>query len=146
MKTIKKNLIFAVVLAIPLIIASCKKSDPPAAALPTKPTISTNAITSITANTATGGGFIGDSGNVYRVTAKGVIYSSLGDPGFDPVSYSQTYDILNALRYFGSYTSSMTGLTPNTTYYVRAYVGWEPLGAGISNIIYGEKRSFKTAP
>ena len=146
METIKKNLIWAVIIAVPVLIFSCKKSDSPSAALPTKPTISTNAITNITANTATGGGFIGDSGNVYRITAKGVIYSSLGDPGFDPVGYDQTWDILNALRYFGNYTSSMTGLTPNTTYYVRAYCGYEILGAGFSTIIYGEKRTFKTAP
>ncbi len=143
MKTSKKNFIWAVIIAVPVIIASCKKSDP---APPEKPTISTNAVTNITANTATSGGFIGDSSNRYRILGRGIVYSSLGDPGLATVLTSQTYDLLNTPSYWGNYPSNMVGLTPNTTYYVRAYLGYEPVATSSSNMLYGELRSFKTLP
>ncbi|MBL0201335.1 MAG: hypothetical protein IPP81_14730 [Chitinophagaceae bacterium] len=143
MKTIKKLMIWVAIIAIPVIIASCKKSDPAPAS---KPTISTNAAINITANTATGGGYIGDSSTYYRVTGRGIMYSSGGDPIAMGVIASQTYDNLATPNRWGSFPSSMTGLTPNTTYYVRAYVGWELLSTPGSNMIFGELRTFKTLP
>ncbi len=140
---------WAVIIAIPVIIASCKKSDSPAAQ-PTKPTISTNAVTNITATSATSGGFIGDSSNLYRVRGRGVIYSSIvTNPDLSTTNTFQTYDFMNTISDWGSFPSSMTGLTPNTTYYVKAYVGYEVAGPGGTTIIsslLGELRTFKTLP
>lgn len=146
MKTIKPSLLIAAIITVPVIIFSCKKSSTPPQA--TKPTISTNAVTNITATSATSGGFISDSSTLYRITGRGVVYSSGGDPiafGVLPPP-SQTYDLFNTPGRWGSYPSNMTGLTPNTTYYVRAYAGWEPLSTPGSNSVTGELRTFKTAP
>mgnify|MGYP003497803362 CR=1 FL=1 len=143
MKTIKKNLIFAAVFAIPLIIASCKKSDSPAQA--SKPTITTNIITSITANSATSGGFIGDSSTLYKIAKRGILYNSLGDPTGSFPSI-ETNDMYNTSADWGNFPSSLTGLTSNTTYYVRAYVFYKNTPGVSYPPVYGELRTFKTLP
>lgn len=144
MKTAIKNLLSAIIIGMPVLICSCKKSD--STPQPDKPTITTNAITNITATTATSGGNIGDSSTYYRIIGRGIMYSSVGDPMSPSIAPSQTYDFLATPNKWGSYPSSMTGLSANTTYYVRAYVGWEPLSTPGSNIIFGDLKTFKTAP
>ena len=142
MKTLKNYLMFTAILAAQVTISSCKKSDPTPQAI--KPTITTNAVANITANTATSGGFIGDSSGLYRILGRGIMYSSLGDPKSGTILYSQTYDLLNTPSYWGNYPSNMVSLTANTTYYVRAYLGYEPVGTSSSIFLYGELRTFKT--
>ncbi len=77
-------------------------------------TISTTAITSITTTTAASGGDITSDGSS-AITARGVCWSTSSIP---TVSLStKTSDGTGT----GPFTSSITGLTANTKYYVRAY-------------------------
>ena len=94
------------------------------------PVVTTNEITDITQTTATSGGNVTSDGGV-NVTARGVCWSTSQNP---TISNSHTTDGNGT----GSFTSSITGLTANTTYYVRAYATNEK---GTS---YGEEKSFKT--
>jgi hypothetical protein len=80
----------------------------------TLPTVSTNAISNITFNTASSGGIISNNGGAV-VTARGVCWSTSPNP---TVSLStKTLDGIGS----GSFSSSITGLVAGTTYYVRAY-------------------------
>jgi len=81
---------------------------------PVVPTLTTTAVSSITSTTATSGGNISSDGGV-AVTAKGVCWSTTSNP--TTALSTKTTDGTGT----GSFTSSITGLTANTTYYVRAY-------------------------
>ncbi len=96
-----------------------------------EPTLQTNLVTEITQTTATSGGNITSNGGS-AITASGICWSTSTEPD---VSDSKTSNGSTA----GSYTSNMTGLTPGTTYYVRAYAT-NGVGTG-----YGQERSFSTA-
>jgi hypothetical protein len=78
------------------------------------PTVTTNTpITSITQTTASGGGNVTSDGGA-SVTARGVCWSTSTNP---TTANSKTTDGSGT----GSFTSSLTGLSANTLYYVRAY-------------------------
>src|SRR5690554_5326414 len=94
------------------------------------PVLSTREVTDITENSATSGGNITDDGGVL-ITAHGVCWSTNENPTIDD---NKTEDGTGA----GSFTSSVTGLEPNTTYYLRAYA---TNSAGTS---YGSIMSFTT--
>ena len=81
--------------------------------LPVAPTVTTAAVTSITSNSAAGGGNVTSPGST-TLTATGVCWSTSPNP---TTADSHTSDGTTT----GEYTSSITGLTPNTTYHVRAY-------------------------
>jgi len=66
-----------------------------------------------------------------RVTARGVCWSTSENP---TTSNSKTTNGTG----LGTYTSNITGLSPNTTYYVRAYA------TNAEGTAYGDQRSFKT--
>jgi hypothetical protein len=95
------------------------------------PTVTTTTISSITSTTASGGGNVTSDGGA-SVTARGVCWSTSSNP---TTSNSKTTDGTGT----GSFTSSITGLTQNTTYYVRAYA--------INSVgtAYGSQVSFTTA-
>jgi len=86
----------------------CIREDAPAT-----PTVSTATVSNITQNTAASGGNITSDGGA-SVTARGVCWSTSQNP---TVSDSHTTDGSGA----GTYTSTITGITANTTYYVKAY-------------------------
>ena len=90
----------------------------------------TNSAYAISTTTATSGGNVTDIGSS-AVTARGVCWSTTSGPTVDS---SKTTDGSGS----GSFTSSLTGLAANTTYYVRAYA---TSNAGTS---YGAEVSFKT--
>ncbi len=98
----------------------------------TPPTVSTAAISGITATTALCGGNITADGDA-ALTARGVCWSTQPNPtltdnaGFTMDGYCS-----------GTFSSELTGLTSGTTYYVRAYA---TNGMGTS---YGEVISFTT--
>ena len=77
------------------------------------PVVTTSGITEITATSAKGGGVVTDQG-ASNVTARGICWSTSHNP---TTSSSHANNGTGA----GAYTVSMTGLTPNATYYVRAY-------------------------
>ena len=76
-------------------------------------TLTTNSITSILPTTAVSGGNITSSGGA-SITQRGVCWSTSLYP---TITDNKTNDGTGT----GSYTSSISGLSPNTTYYVRAY-------------------------
>lgn len=78
------------------------------------PILTTTTATSITTTSASSGGNITNDGGV-AVTARGVVWSTSQNP-----TIALTTKTTNGTG-IGAFTSSITGLTPNTTYYVRAY-------------------------
>ena len=96
------------------------------------PTVTTTAISDIDKTTATGGGNVTADGGA-EVTARGICWSTSHNP---TVSGSHTTDGTGT----GSFTSAMTGLTANTTYYVRAYA------TNSAGTAYGDEVSFTTLP
>ncbi len=94
------------------------------------PTVTTSTASNITENSVScGGNVISDGGAT--VTARGVCWSTSHNP---TVSNSYTTDGSGT----GSFTSSLTGLTANTTYYVRAYA------TNSVGTMYGNEVSFTT--
>ena len=93
------------------------------------PTVTTSEVDYISAITAKCGGEVTEGD--YTVTARGVCWSTADNPTIDD---SHTVDGGGA----GAFISNITGLTENTTYYVRAYA---TSGAGTA---YGETMTFET--
>ncbi|MCQ2272205.1 MAG: hypothetical protein MJZ72_05400 [Bacteroidales bacterium] len=96
----------------------------------TQPTVITNNVANITTTTASCGGNVTSDGGS-SVTARGVCWSISHNP---TISNSHTSNGTGT----GNFTSNLIGLSPNTTYYVRAYA---TNGAGTA---YGEERAFTT--
>ncbi len=96
----------------------------------TVPTVTTASVSSITATTAASGGNVTASGAT-SVTARGVCWSATANP---TISDSHTTDGGST----GSFTSSITSLSPGTTYYVRAYA------TNSVGTAYGSQVSFMT--
>jgi photosystem II stability/assembly factor-like uncharacterized protein len=94
------------------------------------PTLTTLNVTNINTTSAFSGGNISSDGGS-AISARGVCWSSSPSP---KVSDSKTSDAQG----IGNFSSNITGLQSNTTYYVRAYAT-NSLGTG-----YGDEVSFKT--
>ena len=93
--------------------------------------VATASITNISATSATCGGVVTDDGG-YEVTARGVCWSASPNP---TINDSHTTDGTGT----GSFASNITGLTPYTTYYVRAYA------TNSKGTAYGEQKTFIAA-
>jgi chitodextrinase/C1A family cysteine protease len=98
------------------------------------PTVTTNAISSISTISAIGGGEITSNGGA-TITASGIVYSTSQNPTLSSGSVLSTSPVTTT----GSYSLTMSGLSENTTYYVRAYA---TNSAGTS---YGSQVSFITS-
>jgi len=96
------------------------------------PTVTTAIPSSITYTTAVGGGSVTSDGGA-PVTAKGVCWSLTANP---TVSNSESIDGTGT----GTFTSSITGLNINATYYVRAYA------TNSSGTSYGDQVVFNSMP
>ena len=94
------------------------------------PTISTKEISNITQNTASGGGNVSDEGSS-SVVARGVCWSTSQNP---TIAGSHTNDGSGT----GQFTSTITGLNANTTYFVRAYA------TNSTGTAYGNQLQFAT--
>ncbi|MBQ7489410.1 MAG: hypothetical protein IJT51_02690 [Bacteroidales bacterium] len=94
------------------------------------PTVTTTAASNIGTATATSGGNVTADGGA-TVTARGVCWSTSHNP---TISNSKTTNGSGT----GSFTSSLTGLTSGTTYYVRAYA------TNSVGTAYGSEISFTT--
>ena len=96
------------------------------------PTVATQAVTDITSTSATGHGDITALG-IPSPTAHGLVWNTTGSP-----TLSDNFTNKGSASSAGAFTSSLTGLNPNTTYYVRAYVTNDLL------TVYGNEVSFST--
>jgi len=96
----------------------------------TLPLVTTSSLTDITQNSATSGGNVTDDGGA-NVASRGVCWSTSQNP---TISNNHTVDGSG----MGTFTSYLTGLSENTTYYVRAYA---TNSVGTS---YGNQISFTT--
>lgn len=94
------------------------------------PSLTTSNVTSITYTSATCGGNVTADGGA-TVTARGVCWSTSQNP---TTTNSKTTNGSGT----GSFTSSITGLSANTTYYVRAYA------TNSAGTAYGEQKTFTT--
>ena len=94
-------------------------------------TVTTGEVTNIAQTSAMGSGEVTDDGGA-AVTKRGVCWST----GHNPTTSDSHADSGTAGT--GAFTATMTGLTPNTKYYVRAFAKNEK---GTS---YGEEVSFTT--
>ena len=112
-----------------IVSVACNKDDDEIDNI-TTPTLSTLEITDITKITATSGGDVTNGGG-NNVTARGVCWSTSSNP---TTSDSHTSNETGT----GSFTSSLTDLTQNTTYYVRAYA------TNNEGTAYGNQKQFST--
>lgn len=94
--------------------------------------VTTNNVTNVTPTSATCGGTVTvSSGNTFPITSRGVCWATTHNPTIDNAHTSDGSGV-------GSFISSITGLTVNTNYYVRAYATNEV------GTFYGEEKNFNT--
>ena len=96
------------------------------------PTLTTNAVSTITRTTAVSGGNVTNNGGAVLIS-KGICYSTTPNPTIDQ-------NMVEKGTTTGSFSADLTGLTPGTGYYVRAFA---TNSAGTS---YGNEVSFTTSP
>jgi len=106
-------------------LISCKKK-------PDLPVLTTISITDITVNSALSGGNITSDGGA-QITARGVCWGTNQNPD---TKGSVTSDGTGS----GSFASTITGLLPDTKYYVRAYA------TNSAGTAYGDEISFTSKP
>lgn len=98
----------------------------------TTPSVTTAQLSSVTSNSAISGGNVTSDGG-QTVTARGIVWST--SPG--PITALTTKTVNGSGT--GSFSATMTGLSPNTVYYVRSYAT-NALGTS-----YGNELSFTTS-
>jgi len=126
-KTFPMTSLLLVILPV-LVMNACSRDA--GTKIPTITTATTSSITQITAKT--GGNILSDGGA--PITARGVCWSTSANPSLELTT--QTFDGTGT----GTFASSISGLSSNTTYYVRAYAS-NDIGTA-----YGNKESFTTSP
>jgi uncharacterized protein (TIGR02145 family) len=114
----------AIILGI-VLVAGCTKDNKPEVA--TIPSLATTAAIAITTTSATSGGVITDDGGA-SIIAKGVCWSTSDNPTI--ALATKTTDGGES----GLYASNISGLTVNTTYFVRAYAT-NSAGTAYGNVI-----------
>ena len=102
------SLVITILGALLLFATSCKEEKVGV------PTLSTMVVTDITETTASSGGDITSDGGA-PITARGVCWSSTNQ--LPTISDNKTSDGTGV----GKFSSTLSDLLPNTTYYVRAY-------------------------
>jgi hypothetical protein len=98
---------------------------------PTLPSVTSAAVTQILTTTAVSGGEVTKMGNA-DVFARGVCWSTLPGP---TINDNFTFNGISE----GAFVSSVTGLTPATTYYLRAYA------TNSVGTAYGDEIEFTTS-
>lgn len=94
-------------------------------------TLTTTTVSSITSTTASSGGNITSDGGS-AITARGIVWSTSQNP-----TIALTTKTNNGTG-TGSFTSNLTGLSPSTVYYVRAYA------TNSAGTAYGNQSSFNS--
>jgi hypothetical protein len=123
----KRILSVSATLLLLMNIMGCKKDSNPTISLPV---LTTSSLSAISQTTATGGGTITTYGSE-NVTDRGICWSTSHGP---TTSSSKTSDGSG----IGVFSSSLTGLLPSTTYYVRAYA------INNTGTAYGNEMTFTT--
>jgi hypothetical protein len=100
--------------------------------------ITTNPITDIDFETATGNGTIALETADPDVTERGFVWNTTGTPETTDSKVSETGTWDDSQEW--TYDLSMTGLDPNQVYYVRAYI------INLDGTQYGNEVSFATIP
>jgi uncharacterized protein (TIGR02145 family) len=100
---------------------------------PSVPTISTSSIYNFMAGTATCGGNVSADGNA-TITARGLCWSTNSNPTI--ALSTKTFDGTGT----GCFSSAISGLTDNTTYYVRAYA------TNATGTAYGNEEVYTVIP
>jgi uncharacterized protein (TIGR02145 family) len=119
------------ILPLLLIIKGCEKEE---AEKPKKlAVVTTMAITDISPASAKSGGNVTDDGNA-SVTARGIVWGKTENPTVDVHEGKTTNG-----EGLGEFSSEIAGLSPGTTYYVRA---WATNSEGTA---YGNELEFKTS-
>lgn len=127
----KSRIVLSVVSVVSLltVLVSCSK-DSNSAPETFLATLTTNQATAITNTTALSGGTISSDGGL-SVTQRGVCWSTSHNP---TIADFKTLDGTGT----GTFSSTLTNLTPTTTYYIRAYAT-NSLGTA-----YGEEVTYST--
>ncbi len=121
----KKLLLFLAIAAITVAVSSCEK--------PVVPTVSTTDATNIHYQTATLNGNITSDGGA-AVTGRGFIYSTAEGVTIGGSGVTQ----VDAGSGDGTFSADITGLSPNTTYYYKAF------GVNEVGTTEGTEKSFST--
>jgi photosystem II stability/assembly factor-like uncharacterized protein len=95
-------------------------------------TVTTTVVTDITTNSATSGGNVTNEGSV-AVTERGIVWSTSANPTISDTK------VIDGSTGIGTFTSSITGLSESTTYYVRAYA------TNSTGTAYGVDKEFTTS-
>ncbi len=120
-----KNLLLPFFLTALLLAGGCTPDETPVI-------IATAEITGITTDSATGGGII-VYGQEAQITGKGLVWDKKHDPTITR-NAGKTLDETGENKF----SHAIGGLTPSTTYYVRAYA------VSSSGVSYGDEHVFKT--
>jgi uncharacterized protein (TIGR02145 family) len=123
----RRTLLFVMIFMILIVLSGCK--NPTEITIDT-PKVTTADVSTITFTSAQCGGIVTSEGGA-SVTARGVCWSTNQTPS---VSDNKTTDSTGT----GNFTSNITGLIPNSTYFIRAYAT-NSEGTG-----YGSIKSFTT--
>ncbi|MFA6924629.1 MAG: hypothetical protein WC223_10290 [Bacteroidales bacterium] len=110
------------------------------------PMLVTAAVSGITGASATSGGSMTWNGGGYsNYQAYGVAYSTTSNSSLPTkvATNSTNYPYTTPIA---PWTTNITGLIGNTTYYIRSYLDVYPTGTGPWTTIYGNELSFTTAP
>lgn len=130
----KKDVFKSILLVLTCIVfvLSCSSSDDsdPPASTTTAPTVTTTSATAINQTSAVSGGNVTSDGGA-TITARGICWATTANP---TTANPKTTDAGTT----GVYSSTMTGLTANTLYYVRAYA------TNSVGTAYGTQISFTT--
>jgi len=97
---------------------------------PTPATVTTFNVVGIASNSATAGGSVTSEGNT-PVTSRGVCYATTQNPTTSNICYSAGSGL-------GNFSVNLSGLTPLTTYFVRAFA------INSAGTVYGSQVSFTT--
>lgn len=121
----KKSIILSASVLVALAIVGCKKDD-----VDPNVKITTADVTEITSESAVSGGNVTYDGGK-TITAYGVCWSDHENP---TIADDKTEDGEGT----GEWVSTITGLTPGVTYYVRAYA------VNANGVAYGDQKFFST--
>jgi N-acetylneuraminic acid mutarotase len=125
MKTTLSFLVQACLITGIIMLSGCKKE-------PGIPVLNTTNVSIVTVNTVVVSGTVTSDGGS-EVSVRGVCWSTDQNPTITDYS-------VNSGAGLGSFTASINGLEPNTTYYVRAYA------RNSEGISYGNEVTFSTGP